>query len=89
MREPGVPVDQAAEAQRVLVAITGASGAVYGLRLLQALGSVPGIETHLVVSDAGWLTLRHELDPRVLKIESCSGVARFSSASACARNIRL
>ncbi|QCB47838.1 UbiX family flavin prenyltransferase [Hydrogenophaga sp. PAMC20947] len=47
--------------RRVLVAITGASGAVYGLRLLQALGSAPGIEPHLVVSDAGWLTLRHEL----------------------------
>ena len=62
MREPGIPVEHAPLLQRVLVAITGASGAVYGLRLLQALGSVPGIETHLVVSDAGWLTLRHELD---------------------------
>ena len=62
MHEPGVPIGQAAASCRVLVAITGASGAVYGLRLLQALGSVPGIETHLVVSDAGWLTLRHELD---------------------------
>ncbi|AOW15093.1 3-octaprenyl-4-hydroxybenzoate carboxy-lyase [Hydrogenophaga crassostreae] len=61
MREPGVPIDRVAADRRVLVAITGASGAVYGLRLLQALGSAPGIETHLVVSDAGWLTLRHEL----------------------------
>ena len=56
-----MPVEPTHLAHRVLVAITGASGAVYGLRLLQALGSVPGNETHLVVSDAGWLTLRHEL----------------------------
>ena len=49
------------ESRRLLVAITGASGAVYGLRLLQALQTVPGVETHAVVSDAGWQTLRHEL----------------------------
>jgi len=45
----------------LIVAITGASGAVYGLRLLQCLGATPGVEIHAVVSDAGWLTLRHEL----------------------------
>ena len=49
------------ETRRLLVAITGASGAVYGLRLLQALQTVPDVETHAVVSDAGWQTLRHEL----------------------------
>ena len=47
--------------RRLLVAITGASGAVYGWRLLQVLGTVPGVQVHAVVSDAGWLTLRHEL----------------------------
>lgn len=59
-----IPADaaHAAPARRLLVAITGASGAVYGLRLLQCLAATPGIETHAVVSDAGWLTLRHELD---------------------------
>jgi flavin prenyltransferase len=61
MHEPGFPTDHVAAPRRVLVAISGASGAVYGLRLLQALGTAPGIETHLVVSDAGWLTLCHEL----------------------------
>jgi 4-hydroxy-3-polyprenylbenzoate decarboxylase len=48
--------------RRLLVAITGASGAVYGLRLLQTLQKAPGVQVHAVVSDAGWLTLRHELD---------------------------
>ncbi len=49
------------EPRRLLVAITGASGAVYGLRLLQVLSAMPGLQVHAVVSDAGWLTLRHEL----------------------------
>ncbi|OGB19091.1 MAG: 3-octaprenyl-4-hydroxybenzoate carboxy-lyase [Burkholderiales bacterium RIFCSPHIGHO2_12_FULL_67_38] len=53
---------QLPEPRRLLVAITGASGAVYGLRLLQALQHAPGVQTHAVVSDAGWLTLRHELN---------------------------
>ena len=48
------------ERRRLLVAITGASGAVYGLRLLQTLQPMAGIELHAVVSDAGWQTLRHE-----------------------------
>ncbi len=48
--------------RRIVVAITGASGAIYGLRLLQRLQALPGVETHLVVSDAGWTSLRHETD---------------------------
>lgn len=54
--EPSPPL------RRIIVAISGASGAVYGARLLQVLQGLPGIETHLVVSDAGWRNLHHELD---------------------------
>ncbi|VVE57557.1 3-octaprenyl-4-hydroxybenzoate carboxy-lyase [Pandoraea iniqua] len=46
---------------RMIVAITGATGAVYGVRLLERLRALGGVETHLLVSSAGWLTLRHEL----------------------------
>lgn len=46
---------------RLIVAITGATGAIYGVRLLQRLRAMGGVETHLLVSGAGWLTLRHEL----------------------------
>ena len=48
--------------RRIIVAISGASGAVYGARLLQVLQDTPGVESHLVVSRAGWRTLQHELD---------------------------
>ncbi len=46
---------------KLIVAITGASGAIFGVRLLQALRTMPDIETHLLVSDAGELNLQHEL----------------------------
>jgi 4-hydroxy-3-polyprenylbenzoate decarboxylase len=46
---------------RVVVAITGASGAVYGQRLLQVLADRPDVETHLIASSAGMATASHEL----------------------------
>jgi 4-hydroxy-3-polyprenylbenzoate decarboxylase len=48
--------------RRIIVAISGASGAVYGARLLQVLRDTPGIESHLVVSDAGWRNIELELN---------------------------
>lgn len=48
--------------RRIIVAISDASGAVYGARLLQVLRDAPGIESHLMVSSAGWHSIEHELD---------------------------
>lgn len=45
--------------KRIIVAITGATGAVYGVRLLEALRDA-GVETELVISRAGELTIRLE-----------------------------
>ena len=45
--------------KRLIVAITGASGATYGVRLLQVLSNIPEIETHLVVSESGLLNIQH------------------------------
>lgn len=42
---------------RVIVAISGASGAIYGLRLLERLRSRPGVEIHLILTRAGEKTL--------------------------------
>ena len=47
--------------KRLIIAITGATGAVLGVRMLDVLRAIGGIETHLIVSDAGWLTIEHEL----------------------------
>ncbi len=46
--------------KRFIVAITGASGAIYGIDLLKLLRQISGIETHLVISEAGAITLAHE-----------------------------
>jgi 4-hydroxy-3-polyprenylbenzoate decarboxylase len=50
------------EMKRLVVAITGASGAAYGVRILELLSHDPDWETHLVISAAGALTVRQELD---------------------------
>lgn len=50
-----------AQPKRLIIAITGASGAIYGVRLLRLLKNIDGVEAHLVVSEAGELTLEHEL----------------------------
>lgn len=46
--------------KRIVVGISGASGAVYGLRLLERLASNPQVETHLVVTRPGEKTLHQE-----------------------------
>jgi polyprenyl P-hydroxybenzoate/phenylacrylic acid decarboxylase-like protein len=46
--------------RRLIIAITGASGSIYGLRLLDALRETGGWETHLIVSEAGMLNAWHE-----------------------------
>ncbi|WP_179404702.1 UbiX family flavin prenyltransferase [Burkholderia guangdongensis] len=64
--------------KRLIVAITGASGAVYGVRLLQQLaradGCVAPVETHLVMSPSGLLTAGHELGMGRRDIEALAHV---------------
>ncbi|WP_298233163.1 UbiX family flavin prenyltransferase [uncultured Azohydromonas sp.] len=54
--------------QRLVVGLTGASGAVYGVRLLQRARAL-GVHTHLVATPAGVLNAHHELglDRRALE----------------------
>jgi len=60
--------------QRIIVAISGASGAVYGVRLLQALRAQAQVQTHLVVSDAGWRNVQQELELPRADVENLADV---------------
>ena len=60
--------------RRLVVAITGATGAVYGVRLLQHLQAIEGIETHLVISDAANLTLHEEVGMQRRDVEALADV---------------
>jgi 4-hydroxy-3-polyprenylbenzoate decarboxylase len=60
--------------KRLVVAITGASGALYGVRLLEALRSLKDVETHLMISDAGVLSMHHELDLKRKDVEALADV---------------
>lgn len=66
-------MDQATK-RRIVIAITGATGAVYGVRLLEALRDDAGVETHLIVSRAGALNLRAELDLGKRAVEGLADV---------------
>lgn len=61
--------------RRLIIAITGATGAVYGVRLLQVLKASPDIETHVVLSDAGVLNVHQELDMSRKDVEGLADVA--------------
>ncbi|MGB4498038.1 MAG: UbiX family flavin prenyltransferase, partial [Methylococcaceae bacterium] len=48
--------------KRLIIAMTGATGAIYGVRMLQVLQAQSEWESHLVISSAGLVNLKHELD---------------------------
>jgi 2,5-furandicarboxylate decarboxylase 2 len=60
--------------RRLVVAITGASGAAYGVRLLRELRAAPGWESHLVLSEAGALNCWQELRMKRKDVEQLAAV---------------
>lgn len=61
--------------RRIVVALTGASGSIYGVRLLEQLQQTEGVETHLVVSNAAHLNLSTELDFGRDQVEALADVS--------------
>lgn len=60
--------------KRLIIGISGASGAIYGVRLLQVLREVPDIETHLVMSQAARQTLSLETDLSLRDVQALADV---------------
>lgn len=63
----------AASGQRLVVAITGASGVIYGIRALQLLADA-GVETHLVLSATAKAAIAQETDWKVSDVEAQASV---------------
>ncbi|HEV8252856.1 MAG TPA: UbiX family flavin prenyltransferase [Candidatus Limnocylindria bacterium] len=59
---------------RLIVGISGASGVIYGIRLLQVLAKRPDIETHLVLSKPAERTIVEETDYRVQDVKALASV---------------
>lgn len=55
---------------RLIVGISGASGVIYGIRMLEVLKDQPDVETHLVISNGGKLNIRLETDWDVKDVEA-------------------
>ncbi|HEV2056328.1 MAG TPA: UbiX family flavin prenyltransferase [Methylomirabilota bacterium] len=56
--------------KRIVVGLSGASGAIYGIRFLELLRALPDVETHLVVSEAAKRTIVEETDWAVKDVEA-------------------
>lgn len=60
--------------QRIIIGLTGASGAIYGIRLLEVLRSVAEVETHLIVSAAAKQTIALETSYRLRDVLAMADV---------------
>jgi len=73
----------------LIIGITGASGAIYGIRLLEVLSANKEVEIHLIISKAGEEIIRHETDWGLEQVRALANVcydindigARHSSGS--------
>ena len=65
---------ESATKSRLIVGISGASGAVYGIRLLEALRALP-VESHLVISKSAELTITYETDKKINDVRKLADVS--------------
>lgn len=75
--------------KKIIIGISGASGVIYGIRLLEVLRALPDVETHLVLSSAAGITIGLETDYSIEDVRALADVdyrfkdiaARISSGS--------
>lgn len=65
--------------KRIIVGITGASGAIFGVRLLHILRTVADVETHLIISASARLTLSAECDINPSDLNAVADVVHHPS----------
>jgi 4-hydroxy-3-polyprenylbenzoate decarboxylase len=69
--------------RRIVVGISGATGAIYGIRLLQVMHDLPDVETHLIITPAGRATIQLETDWTLPQVEAlASQVHRYGDIAA-------
>ncbi|MBI4459989.1 MAG: UbiX family flavin prenyltransferase [Acidobacteria bacterium] len=73
MEEKASPPTKASK-RRLIVGITGATGAIYGIRLLQVLRTLPEVETHLVISKAAEQVIAYETTFAVSQVRELADV---------------
>ena len=61
--------------KKIIICITGASGPIFGVRLLEVLRAVPALETHVVISKWGQQTLEHETSWSAKDVRDLADVA--------------
>lgn len=67
---------------RLIIAISGASGAIYGIRLLQVLQDMPHVETHLIMSKYGRMNIELETDYSPRDVEAMADVVHVAGNQA-------
>lgn len=70
--------------RRVVVAMSGASGAIYGIRMLEVLAADPSIETHAIISRGAAATIAYETDRSLEAVTALADVAYEESNLAAA-----
>lgn len=70
MRPGTRDIQTSGSCMRLIVAITGASGAIYGIRLLEVLKELAEVETHLVLSNGGKLNIALETEWTAKQVEA-------------------
>lgn len=69
--------------KKIIVGISGASGVIYGIRLLETLRAIGGVETHLIMSRYGRLNIEIETTHNAQYVESLADVVhKFSNQAA-------
>lgn len=53
----------------LIIGITGATGVIYGIRLLEVLSAIDDVETHLILSEASRQIIKYETDKKVEEVE--------------------